>query len=147
MSDVSGVSSSLGGLFQSLNVSASSSLATVATAAQQLGGLFANLNLSSTQQTQISQILQTSQGKSPAQVAAEINRILTPAQQAQLQADLARVANYHHHHHGSAASSASSNTDAFGIPVPSSSTTNSGTLGSIAATFSAQNLLQNGSTD
>jgi hypothetical protein len=147
MSDISGITSGLGGLSQSLSVSASNSLASVSSA-QQLGGLFSNLNLTSAQQSQIQQILQNAktQGLSPTQVANEINNVLTPTQQSQLQADLAKLKQHHHHHHGGGGgsqSSSSNNTDAFGIPVPSSSTSNSGTIGNLAAAFTTQSQIQN----
>jgi Spy/CpxP family protein refolding chaperone len=53
-------------------------------------GPFANLNLSSSQQSQISQILQSarSTGLSFSQVQAQINAVLTPSQQATLATDL-----------------------------------------------------------
>src|SRR5271154_5054852 len=118
MSDISGISSGLGGLSQSLSVGASNSLATV-NPAQQLGGLFSNLDLTSAQQSQIQQILQNAktQGLTPTQVANEINSVLTPTQQQTLQADLAKLKQHHHHHHGGGGSNADSNnnTDAFGI--------------------------------
>jgi hypothetical protein len=150
MSDISGITSGLGSLSQSLSVGATNSLASV-NSAQQLGGLFSNLNLTSAQQSQIQQILQNAktQGLSPTQVANEINNVLTPTQQSQLQADLAKLKGHHHHHHGGGGSNSgsSNNTDAFGIPVPSSSTSNSGTIGNLAAAFLTQSQIQNNNTD
>jgi 3-polyprenyl-4-hydroxybenzoate decarboxylase len=135
MSNISGIGSS------SLSVGLNNSLASVPTS--QTSGPFSNLNLTSSQQQQIGQILQNaqSQGLTQAQVQTQINAILTPAQQQQLQKDLQS----HHHHHrggsGASPSSSSSQTDAFGIPTSISSGSSIGTqaIGNIAASYALQN--------
>ena len=112
----------------------------------QQGGTFANLNLTPAQQKQIQQILQNAknQGLSQSQVQAEINAVLTPAQQAVLQKDI--QSRHHHRGNGSANSGASnSGTDEFGIPttLASASTTSASAISNIAASYSVRSQYQN----
>lgn len=88
---------------------------------------FANLDLSEQQRTQVRSVFQNakSQGLTQAQVKDQIDAILTPDQQATLQADQAaqpaqpsqpdvqnapsaNSGHHHHHHHGAGGSSSSS---------------------------------------
>jgi signal transduction histidine kinase len=145
MSGISGISgSNAGSLFTSVN----NSLATTTNTAAALGGdPFANLNLTQAQQTQIQQIFQNAQnqGLSAQQVQAQINAVLTPAQQSTLQQDLQ---SRHHHHHGGGGGSSSSlsndGTDEFGIPttLASASSTSASTISTIAASYAVQSQLQ-----
>ncbi|HTU80588.1 MAG TPA: hypothetical protein VMF61_00570 [Candidatus Acidoferrales bacterium] len=131
MSSISSIGSS------SLSVSAANALATVS-AAQPLAGPLSTLNLSQSQQQQITSILQNakSQGLSPQQIAAQINNVLTPAQQQQLQSELSHG---HHHHHrgGGKAAPATGDTDAFGIPnsIQSGSSAATQAIGNAATAF------------
>jgi Spy/CpxP family protein refolding chaperone len=75
---------------------------------------FANLNLTSTQQTQITSLLQTdkTQGASTnfAQVQSQIKSVLTPSQQQTFQNDVQNLKQQHsghHHHHGGGGESSS----------------------------------------
>lgn len=104
--------------------------------------------ISSAQQQQIQQILQDaqSQGLSISQVQNQINAVLTPAQQQQLQN---QIGQHRHHHHSGGASSAGSSTtddqtDEFGIPtqLASGSSTAGQTISNIAASFWAQSQQQ-----
>lgn len=63
------------------------------------GGPLANLDLSSTQQQQIQNIFSEaqSQGLNPSQVQSQINAVLTPQQQQQLQSDIQQFKSQHHH--------------------------------------------------
>jgi len=112
---------------------------------QQQGGPFANLNLSSAQQTQIQQILQKArnEGLSQAEVQAQINAVLTPAQQATLQQNVQNQGQ-HHRHGASNSGSSSSDTDEFGIPVTlaSASSTSASAISNIAASYSVQSQVQ-----
>jgi Spy/CpxP family protein refolding chaperone len=107
---------------------------------------FASLNLTTAQQNKISQILQNAQkeGLSQSQVQSEINNVLTPAQQQQLQNDLSSKSHHHHHRGGSSSSNTSeaSETDPFGIPYSSPTAQVSDPISTIAATFSAQQQTQ-----
>lgn len=129
----------------SLNVSANYASTTIVTSAQQTGPLAA-LNLTQTQENQIDKILQNaiSQNLSPSQVQSQINSVLTPAQQQQLQNESGH--HRHHHHGGSGASQLGSDdgTDAFGIPTSISAGSSAGTqaIGDVAASFWAQNQQQ-----
>ncbi len=144
MSGISGISgSNAGSLFTSVN----NTLATTPNVTTtQPANAFANLDLSQAQQTQIQQILQNAQnqGLSPQQVQAQVNAVLTPAQQSTLQHDL--QSRHHHHHHGGGSSSSVSDdgTDEFGIPttLASASTTSASTISTIAAAYSVQSQLQ-----
>jgi Spy/CpxP family protein refolding chaperone len=107
---------------------------------QQPPGGFANLNLTSAQQSQIQKILQKakSEGLSQSQVQAEINAILTPAQQTTLQNDLKKQ------HQNQSSSNSSGSTDDFGIPttLASASTTSASAISEIAASYSVQSQYQ-----
>jgi hypothetical protein len=103
-----------------------------------------NLNLSQTQQTQISQFLQNAQSGNvtSAQLKSEIESVLTPSQLAQLNSEH----HGHHHHHAGQSSSSTDSTsgttsdeDAFGVTIPTS-TTSAGTqsISNAATTFWAQ---------
>lgn len=88
---------------QSVSVSASQSFATVGTQGQQSLQPFSNLNLTEAQRTQLRAIFQSAKqnGTSQADVAQQVNAVLTPAQQQTLAADLkAGGAGHHRHHHG-----------------------------------------------
>jgi Spy/CpxP family protein refolding chaperone len=148
MNNVSGISSNLASS-QSVGVSASSGLATVAGSAQQLDGPFSTLNLTPAQQKQIQLILQNAQSQnlSPSQVQNQVDAVLTPAQQSQLQANLSDLKKSHHHRGGGASSSASDQTDEFGIPTNLPSTSNATTIGNIAAAYSARSQFQNDDTN
>lgn len=63
-------------------------------------GPFANLNLTADQQQQIASIFSSAQSQnlSPSQVQDQIDSVLTPQQQQQLQTDLQQA--HGHHHHG-----------------------------------------------
>lgn len=140
--NVSGVS----GLGSPWSVNATTTNATVSTA--QLAGPFASLGLTSAQEQKISQILQNaqSQGLSASQVQSEINGVLTPTQQQQLQS---QIGQHRHHHHGSGSAASSSGqddpTDAFGIPTQITSGTSAATqtISDIAASFWAQSQQNN----
>lgn len=143
--NVSGISSQN----QWLSVSNSNTLSTQANALTQNTSPFANLNLTTQQQQQISQILQSaqSQGLSPSQVRSQIDSVLTPAQQTQLQR---QAQGHHHHHHGGSASTnstaSSSDTDEFGIPTNTSATPGISAISDIAASMQfAQNPLDSDS--
>jgi signal transduction histidine kinase/Spy/CpxP family protein refolding chaperone len=149
-----GSMSSISGIFGSnANSYATSINNTLATAAntQQASGPFSNLNLTTTQQNQIQQILQNAQtqGLTQQQAQAQINAVLTPAQQATLQQDL--QGQHHHHRHGggggggAASSIGNDDTDEFGIPttLASASTASAGTISNIAASYQVQSQLQN----
>ena len=139
MSDISGISGS--SIFAT---GATNSFASVPTNVQAVNP-FANLNLTSDQQQQIEQIFQNAQtqGPTPAQVQNQVNAVLTPAQQSQLQKDL--QARHHHHHGGGGGSSSltqSEDTDAWGIPLSSGgSSTATQSLSNLAASFSVQQQL------
>jgi Spy/CpxP family protein refolding chaperone len=62
-------------------------------------GPFANLDLTADQQKQIASILSDAQSKnlSPSQVQSQINAVLTPTQQQQLQTDVQALQARHHH--------------------------------------------------
>jgi hypothetical protein len=71
---------------------------------------FANLNLTGQEQTEIQSILQRAQSSSLsfAQVANQIDAVLSPSQQTTFQQDLSTFQaqhKQHHHHHGSGGSS------------------------------------------
>ncbi len=102
---------------------------------------FANLNLTASQQNSINQTLEDLQSGaiSPTQAQSQINSVLTPAQQSQLQQNLQQLQTrrHHHHHQDSSASGDSSSTDEFGIPN-SNSGSNTSSIGDVAATYWAQ---------
>jgi len=86
--------------FQAQQSSTSSTSSTSSSQSQSQGppnpfadpnGPFANLDLTSSQQSQIAQIFQNSQGQSPTQINSQINAILTTAQQATFKTDLANL--------------------------------------------------------
>lgn len=91
--------------FSTPSISGSSPVTDATLASQQprnpfaADGPFANLNLSADQQQQISSILSDaqSQGLSPSQVQSQINSVLTPTQQQQLQTDVSQLKAHHHH--------------------------------------------------
>lgn len=91
--------------FSTPSISGSSSVSDATLSGQQprnpfsSDGPFANVNLSADQQQQISSILATaqSQGLSPSQVQSQINSVLTPTQQQQLQTDISQLKAHHHH--------------------------------------------------
>jgi hypothetical protein len=145
MSDISGISGS--SIFAT---GATNALASVPPNATLAANPFANLNLTADQKTQIAQIFQNAQtqGLSPSQVQSQVNAVLTPAQQSQLQKDLQ---GRHHHHHGGGGSSSiltqSEDTDAWGIPLSSGgSSAATQSLSNLAAQFSLQAQLQADST-
>lgn len=139
--------SGMSGFGNSFLVNANNTSATISNTQQP--GQFASLNLTPAQQQQIDKILQNAQseGLSPMQVQSQINGVLTPTQQQQLQSQLGQR---HHHHHqggsGGASAIAGDETDSFGIPLSISSGTSSATqtIGNIAASFWAQSQQQNG---
>jgi hypothetical protein len=102
---------------QSVSVSASQSYATVGTQSQPSLQPFSNLNLTEAQRTQLRSVFQAAKqnGTSQADVAQQVNSILTPAQQKTLAADITSGAAGHHHHHGGGGSS----TDASETSTPS----------------------------
>jgi hypothetical protein len=132
--NISGVSS----LSQWLGVSNANAPATQANVSPQDDGPFASLNLSAQQQQQITQILQgaQSQGLPLSQVRSQINAVLTPQQQAQLQ----QQQGHHRHHHGNTTTTASpvTNTDEFGIPNNTSATPGLSAIADLAASFQFQ---------
>jgi signal transduction histidine kinase len=144
MSNISGISGSASGLFSTSinNTYATTTNATTNAATPASDDAFANLNLTPAQQTQINQILQNAQnqGLTQAQTQAQIDAVLSPAQQATLQQDLKQ--GHHHHHRSGSSSDASQNdgTDEFGIPTAtaSASTTSANAISNIAATYSVQ---------
>lgn len=114
-------------LYQSQTAGASSSAQSSVNLLLDPNGPFANLNLTAQQQQQIQQIFSQLNGTSsttatastggvngtgltPTQLFQQVENVLTPQQQAQLQNDLETIKTSHHHghhHHGGGSASAS----------------------------------------
>jgi Spy/CpxP family protein refolding chaperone len=114
--------------------------------------LTANLDLTDTQKSQIDAILQQGQSGalSQSQVLAQIQSILTPAQQTALQQDVqtaqSQVSGHHHHHHGGGegTSTSSSTPSSTTTPTLSSGVTETDIQNQVAAATSViLNQLQN----
>jgi hypothetical protein len=107
---------------QGISVSATQSYASVGTQGQPSLQPFSNLNLTEAQRTQLRSIFTAAKqnGTSQADVAQQINAVLTPAQQQTAAADLKAGGSGHHHHHHSDADAGSAQTAA--TPAAASST-------------------------
>jgi hypothetical protein len=137
----------MSGISGTSGVGAAASYATVPNVGQStttLPSVFANLNLTQGQQQQLSQILQNAKNGNltSTQLQNQIDSVLDPQQLAQLKSEL----HHHHHHHASQSSSSSSSTsgstsdeDAFGVTIPTStSSPATQSIANAAATFWAQ---------
>jgi hypothetical protein len=112
--------------------------------------VLANLNLTPTEASQISAILNGSQGQSFSQLANRIDSVLTPSQQKTFASNLQSLKSHHGHHKGGGGSGSSStidsDTDAFGVSsvngATSATTAASSLFSDLAAQFSAQSQTQ-----
>jgi hypothetical protein len=130
---------------------ASSTASSAASSSASANSVLANLNLTSTEASQISAILNGSQGQSFAQLANRIDTVLTPSQQKTFASNLQSLQSHHGHHHGGGGGSGSSSTidsgtDAFGVSsitnASPATTAASSLFSDLAAQFSAQSQTQ-----
>jgi hypothetical protein len=127
-----------------------STAGSAASSSASANSVLANLNLTPIEASQVSAILNGSQGQSFAQLANRIDAVLTPSQQKTFATNLQSLQSHRGHHGGGGGSGSSStidsDTDAFGVSSLSNAapatTAASSLFSELAAQFSAQSQTQ-----